>query len=92
MHCFDYTVINGNNVRGKRHRPTARQIVSDWKKAGRPGLFSVTYGETHAEFELVANGPWSGPSRWYDSGNGCRGVDRNAVVKALTEACARSRE
>lgn len=70
----------------KRHRPTARQIVSDWKKGGRPDRFSVVYGETYADFERVPNGPWSGPNRWEDSGNGCRGVDRSAVVKALREA------
>jgi len=62
-------------------RPTAAQIVSAWKKARRPKRFTVSYGETFAEFEYVA--AW-GPARWHDSGNGCRGVDRLAVVKALT--------
>lgn len=78
---LDYTVINGNNVRGKRHRPTARQIVGDWKKGGRPATFTVAYGETFAEFVLGGCG-----KRWYESGNGCRGVDRDAVVKALEAA------
>lgn len=57
-------------------RPTAAQIVSEWKKAGKPDRFTVEYGETFAEFQRL-------PNRWDDSGNGCRGVDRNAVVKAL---------
>jgi hypothetical protein len=64
-------------------RPTAAQIVGAWKKAGRPKQFSVTYGETFAEFEYAHV---FGPARWHDSGNGCRGVDRSAVVKALDAA------
>lgn len=57
-------------------RPTTAQIVSAWKKAGAPALFSVTYGETYAEFQRVYG-------RWHDSGNGCRGVQRGKVVFAL---------
>ena len=63
-------------------RPTAAQIVGAWRKAKRePTLIVVTYGETSAEFELQLSS-----GRWWDSGNGCRGVDRSAVVKALTAA------
>jgi hypothetical protein len=80
---FDYTVTNGNNVRGKRHRPTARQIVSDWKKAGKPRSFTVEYCETFAAFEYSST---FGPTCWRGRGNGCRGVDRNAIVKALQAA------
>lgn len=58
-------------------RPTAAQIVAAWKNANRkPTTIIVEYGETFAEFELVGG-------RWYDSGNGQRGVDRTAVIKAL---------
>ena len=65
-------------------RPTAAQIVSAWKREGRPDNIIVEYGETFAEFRLLPSG------RWDDSGNGCRGVDRSAVVKALTAACTQS--
>ncbi len=61
-------------------RPTAAQIVSDWKKGGRPNSFSVSYGETFAAFDYVGQ-------RWHDSGNGCRGVQRNKVISTLTKAC-----
>ena len=64
-------------------RPTAAQIVADWKKAGKPNVIEVNYGETFAVFEWFHG-------RWDDSGNGCRGVDRNAVVKALTQASGQS--
>jgi len=60
-------------------RPTAAQVVAAWKKAGRPDIITVEYGETFAEFTRAA-------TRWYDSGNGCRGVDRDAVVRALSKA------
>ena len=61
-------------------RPTAAQIVSAWKRADMPNSFTVEYGETFAEFTRLGSG------RWDDSGNGCRGVDRLAVVKALQAA------
>ena len=57
-------------------RPSAAQIISAWKACGRPAEFTVEYGETFAEF--IRHG-----GRWHDSGNGCRGVDRAAVVRAL---------
>ena len=60
-------------------RPAASHIIARWKAAGRPNCFSVVYGETFAEFAL-------GGGRWHDSGNGCRGVKRDAVVKLLTAA------
>lgn len=71
MNQFDYT--------NQGRRPTAAQIVKAWKDAGKPRVFSVTYGETFAEFAHI------GPC-WHDSGNGCRGVDRSKVVAALTAA------
>jgi hypothetical protein len=67
------------NFSWQGRRPTARQIVSAWSKAGRPAQFSVEYGETFAEFQQHG-------ARWDDSGNGCRGVDRAAVVHALNTA------
>jgi len=57
-------------------RPSAAQIISAWKKAGKPNAFSVEYGETFAAFEQHHG-------RWIDSGNGCRGVNRGQVVTAL---------
>ena len=68
---FDYTT--------QGRRPSAAQIVGAWKRAGRPLQFNVTYGETFAAFERVGG-------RWFDSGNGCRGVNRRAVVDALNKA------
>ena len=62
-------------------RPSARQIIATWKAGGRPAEFTVEYGETFAEF--IRHG-----GRWHDSGNGCRGVDRLAVVRALDAASA----
>lgn len=69
---FDYT------DQGKR--PSTKQIMADWKKAGQPKKFDVTYGETFAEFEFIPDGPMRG---WQDSGNGAEGVKRNEVVLAL---------
>ena len=57
-------------------RPTVKQIISGWRKAGEPNEFTVTYGETFAEF---VHDEW----RWYAHGNGCRGVDRDAVLNEL---------
>ena len=74
-HDFDFTA--------QGRRPTAAQIVKRWRDAGRPRHFAVTYGETFAEFVYESV---FGPVRWNDSGNGCRGVDRLAVVRALTDA------
>lgn len=61
-------------------RPSTAQILSAWKRAGRPECFTVEYGETFAEFKRIVAG------RWDDSGNGCRGVNRTAVVTALNAA------
>ena len=72
MHNFDYT--------SQGRRPTAAQIVKAWRDARKPKIFSVSYGETYAEFEYSSS--W-GPARWQDSGNGCCGVQRNKVVEAL---------
>lgn len=71
-HHFDFTD-------SKSGRPGASRIIAAWKKAGKPDSFSVSYGETEAEFSRH-NG------RWEDFGNGCRGVDRNAVIRALSLA------
>jgi hypothetical protein len=65
-------------------RPTVAQILSAWKKAEMPVHFTVEYGETFAEFQY-------GNGRWFDSGNGCRGVQRDKVVKALEAATRESR-
>jgi len=75
---FNYTK-EGLGLRNRR--PSASQIVAAWKRAGRPDNFTVEYGETFAEFRCLRY--TSGRTRWDDSGNGCRGVDRGAVVKAL---------
>lgn len=69
MPSFDFTP--------QGRRPTAAQIIKRWRDAGEPAHFTVEYGETFAEFNRDSFG------RWHDSGNGCRGVDRNAVIKAL---------
>jgi hypothetical protein len=74
---FDYT--------NQGRRPSAAQIVSDWRKAGKPDSFYVTYGETFAEFDRSKHGTFFG-HQWRDSGNGCRGVDRAAVLKLLEAA------
>ena len=59
-------------------KPSVAQIIKAWRDAGRPQNFAVEYGETFAEFTMYPNG-------WSDSGNGCRGVNRDAVVKALAQ-------
>lgn len=76
MSHFDFT--------NQGRRPSTGQIISAWKKAGRPLRFSVSYGETFAEFERPNAPPCvTGPGGWCDSGNGCRGVNRTAIVNAL---------
>jgi len=70
----------------KAGRPSAARIVAAWKRDGRPSRFTVEYGETFAEFEYIPpSGSFfaAGGEGWQDSGNGCRGVDRDAVVRAL---------
>lgn len=57
-------------------RPSVRQVLADWKKAGKPTEFSVDYGESFAHFELYLG-------RWVASGNGCRGIDRDSIEKQL---------
>lgn len=57
-------------------RPSVAQIVGAWRHAGRPVRLVVEYGETFAEFERIGG-------RWTASGNGCRGVDRDGVLRAL---------
>lgn len=57
-------------------RPTVAQIIAAWRKAGKPAQFSVSYGETFAQFEYHA-------PRWYAHGNGCRGVERDKVEQRL---------
>ena len=65
------------NYSHQNRKPSAKQIVGAWIKAGKPNTFTVEYGETFAEFTLYGK-------RWDDSGNGQRGVDRYAVVKLLS--------
>jgi hypothetical protein len=79
---FNYTKAGMGR---RQQRPSAAQIVSAWKRAGKPDSFTVEYGETFAEFTAVSNWATS-KKRWLDSGNGCRGVDRGAVVKLLEAA------
>jgi hypothetical protein len=78
MHNFDFTPT----ARPYR-RPSAAQIVARWKRAGRPDHFTVEYGETFAQFDRYLL--FADCATWRDSGNGCRGVNRHAVVKALQE-------
>lgn len=62
------------------------QVLADWlaqktiwKKAGKPDNFTVSYGETFAEFHKTDN-----PCRaWTAYGNGCRGFDRNKLESIL---------
>lgn len=61
-------------------KPTIAQIIADWKRGGCPSEFEVTYGETYARF--IKQGGW-GQVRWFDDGNGCRGVNRLQVVTKL---------
>ena len=75
MH-FDYTQ--------QGRRPSAKQIFGAWSKAGKPAAFTVEYGETFAQFQRFTN-RWTNVDLWTDSGNGQRGVDRNAVVKLLNQ-------
>jgi hypothetical protein len=65
-------------------RPSVSQIMSAWRKAKCPAHFAVVYGETYAEFQRY-------DLRWHDSGNGARGVDRGAVVRALTASLDKAR-
>lgn len=65
------------NYTDQGKRPSARQIISDWKKAGRPKEFTCEYGETFARFYYV-------PERqWIAEGNGCSGIKRDQVEKLL---------
>jgi hypothetical protein len=69
------------NYTNQGKRPSAAQIVSDWKKAGRPNEFTAEYGETFAEFTY--QNTWGG-YRWDASGNGCSGIKRDKVVELLS--------
>ena len=64
-------------------RPSVAKIMSDWRKAGKPNEFTVTYGETYAHFQDNGdNGPaWV--RGWQADGNGCRGVKLDKVQAAL---------
>lgn len=68
MELFDYTE--------QGRRPSARQIVADWKKAGKPPIFQAEYGETFAHFEMEMG-------KWFGSGNGCEGIKRGQVEDLL---------
>ena len=64
------------NYTAQGRRPSTRQVLADWKKAGKPAAFSVEYGETFAVFELHLG-------RWVAAGNGCNGVKRDEIERAL---------
>lgn len=61
-------------------RPTVKQIIGDWKQAGRPKSFTARYGETFARFNFEE---LHGIPQWWDEGNGARRIDRNKVLDAL---------
>lgn len=71
------------NYSDQGRRPSAQQIVSDWRKAGKPPEFTAEYGETYAHFEFLNT--WGG-YRWIADGNGCSGIKRDAVEKLLNAA------
>jgi len=68
-------------------KPSATQIVSDWKKGGSPDRFEVVYGETFTEFRLFrSHSHFFGETTknyWDAYGNGCSGIKRDAVTAAL---------
>jgi hypothetical protein len=64
------------NYTEQSRRPSVKQIIAAWKNAGRPREFEVINGETYAHFETSF-------SCWSADGNGCRGVDRDGVLKEL---------
>jgi hypothetical protein len=68
MLSLDYT------HQGKR--PSTRQILADWKRAGKPAEFAVEYGETFGRFELYLG-------RWVADGNGCHGFKLYEVLDRL---------
>jgi hypothetical protein len=69
MTNLDYTM--------QGRKPSTRQIIADWKKAGCPNEFEVNYGETFAEFTNIPG--W----KWDAHGNGCSGFKRDEVLKEL---------
>lgn len=66
------------NYTTQGRRPSAKSIVRAWAKAGKPTEFTVDYGKTFAHFELYLG-------RWVADGNGCVGVKRDEVERALNE-------
>lgn len=73
---FDYTT--------QGRRPSAKQIVADWKKAGRSPEFQAIYGEAYAEFLRTSRDIFGTPACWW-IGSGCPGVQRDEVIKQLNE-------
>lgn len=65
-------------------RPSTQQILAAWKRAGKPNQFTLTYGETFAEFHKTDNTfkPWQA------YGNGCSGFDRNKLEDTLNKVKA----
>ena len=63
------------NFSNQKRKPSVSQIIKKWKAEGKKNHFAVEYGETYAEFEYRET--------WDASGNGCRGVNRDAVLKEL---------
>jgi len=76
------------NYTDQGRRPSAQQVVSDWKKGGCPDEFTAEYGETFAHFEY-RNG-WGGHGEWMADGNGCRGLKRDTIVTLLNKAAGHS--
>jgi hypothetical protein len=72
MLALDYT--------GEAKSPSASQVIADWRRQGAPDDFEVTYRHTYARFTLM--NPHYG---WGTTGNGCMGVPRQGVLKALNE-------
>lgn len=68
------------NYTDQGRRPSPQQIISDWKKAGKPNEFTAEYGETYCHFEYINTfGGW----RWEADGNGCAGIKRDYVLGLL---------
>ena len=70
-------------------RPSAMQVVADWKKAGEPHEFTVEYGETFAEFvrteRMISIFSERARPVWDAHGNGCSGFRRDAIVAMLNK-------
>lgn len=68
------------NYTDQGKRPTTKQVMADWTKAGKPKKFTVEYGETYAEFEYL---PDSIAKGWDAHGNGATGFKHDEILQAL---------